>query len=572
MTVLVNGTENIVSGFPWIKSYPSPLQWDAEIQTMPIDQILDDTTARYPDNIAIEFNGKHITYRALQDLANRAAKGLQALGVKPGVHVGLYLPNTPHYIIAFFAIIKAGGTVVNYSPLDAEKVVEHKIADSETDIIFTLDLQALYPLMDKMLDATRLKCLIVGNMNEMMPDTDTGRQAEQCAAVAWDEKHIRFGQLTDNDGKFQRPPIGSLTETIAILQYTGGTTGMPKGAMLTHANLTAGCSQGMLKVCGFDGLEYGKERMLAVLPLFHIYALTFNLLLGVRLGAQLILHTRFDVKQVVNDLTEKKVTVFFGVPTMYTAINAFPGLETFDFSSLKLCNSGGAPLPMEVHENFQKATGCGLQEGWGMTETCGVGTSAPPSVKHKPGACGIPLCGVIIRFASVNNPGEYVPYGEQGELCVSGPNLMKGYWKNPAATAEAITADGFLRTGDVGYMDEDGFLYIVDRIKDMILCSGYNVYPRNIEEAIYKHPAVAEVTVIGVADAYRGEMPKAFIKLKDSASAFTLDELKDFLKASLGKHEMVQAMEIREMLPKTPVGKLSKKELYDEEKRKAATS
>ena len=561
---------------PWIKSYPPDIRWDAEIHTMPVYGLLDAAAAHRPDSYALEFNEKKISYRELQDLVDRAAKGLQQLGVGPGVHVGLYLPNTPHYVIAFFAILKAGGTVVNYSPLDAEQVLAHKIDDSATDIIVTLDWISLYPLMDRLRGHARLRHLVIGNLGEMSASSDTTqatlRAARQLSEVAWGEACSSFEQLIDNDGRYRPVPISDLDETIAVLQYTGGTTGMPKGAMLTHANLGAACSQAMLNTGGADGLQYGEERFLGVLPLFHIYALTFNMLLAIRIAARLILHTRFEVERAIKEITEKKVTVLFGVPTMYTAINGFADIVNFDLSTLKLCSSGGAPLPIEVHERFQQLSGRALKEGWGMTEVCGVGTATPQAAEARVGTCGIPLCGVTIRFLSVDDPASYVAYGERGEVCIAGPNVMKGYWKNPDATAATMTADGFLRTGDVGYMDQDGYLHIVDRIKDMILCSGFNVYPRNIEEAIYKHPSVAEVIVIGIHDEYRGEAPKAFIKLKDDAAAFTLDELKIFLKNALGKHEMLQAMEIRDALPKTAVGKLSKKELYEEEKGALAPS
>jgi long-chain acyl-CoA synthetase len=563
--------------FPWLKSYPHGISWDAPIDVMPLYQMLDDAAARAPERHAIVFQGRTLSYAQLQDCVNRTAKGLQQLGVKPGVHVGLYLPNTPHYAIAFFAVLKAGGTVVNYSPLDAERVLEHKIGDSETDIIITLDLQSVYPLMDRLLATTRLKTLIVGNMGEMsgLPEATQAalQKAGQLSEVGWDARHIAFAQLLDNDGRYTPVDAGNLQESIAVLQYTGGTTGLPKGAMLTHANLSAACSQAMLNLAsGEGGLQFARETFLVVLPLFHIYALTFDLLLGVRLAATQILHARFELAATVRDMAEQRVTVFFGVPTMFTAINAFPGVESVDLSSLKFSNSGGAPLPVEVHERFQALTGCKLQEGWGMTEVCGVGTNTPMQRGHKVGSCGVPMCGVTIRFVSVDDPRQAVAYGERGEICIAGPNVMKGYWKKPAATSEAMTPDGFLRTGDVGYMDDDGFLWIVDRIKDMILCSGYNVYPRIIEEAIYRHPAVAEVIVIGIDDAYRGQCPKAFIKLKDGAPALTLDDMKAFLATHLGKHEMVQAMEIRDSLPKTAVGKLSKKELHDEEKTRTAPS
>jgi long-chain acyl-CoA synthetase len=562
--------------FPWIRSYPPGIPWDATIDMLPVHQLLDDAAARAPDRHAIDFQGKLYTYALLQNCVQRFAKGLQLLGVGPGIKVGLYLPNSPHYAIAFFAILKAGGTVVNYSPLDAGAVLAHKIEDSETDIIVTLDLEALYPLMNKLLDTTRLKTLVVGNMGETSGEPEAVQSAlrkqGQLCEVAWDAQRISFASLLDNDGTCAPVAPIDLHETIAVLQYTGGTTGLPKGAMLSHGNLSAGCSQAMQNLSGPTGLQFGKETFLAVLPLFHIYALTFNLLLGVRLAATLVLHARFDAAAAIRDLTDKRVSVFFGVPTMFTAINHFPGVEAHDFSSLKLSNSGGAPLPVEVHERYEAITGCKLQEGWGMTEICGVGTNTPMQRRHKIGSCGVPLCGITIRFVSVKDPEKPVAYGQQGEICIAGPNVMKGYWKKPEATAETMTSDGFLRTGDVGYMDEDGFMWIVDRIKDMILCSGYNVYPRNIEEAIYKHPSVAEVIVIGVPDAYRGEVPKAYITLKQNAPPFTLDELKNFLKDSLGKHEMVQALDFRASLPKTAVGKLSRKDLHDEEKMKAAPS
>ena len=559
--------------FPWIKNYPPGVRWDAELPTSPVHQLLDDAAAKWPDHAALDFMGRRFTYRALQDHVNRAAQGLQQLGVKPGVHVGLYLPNTPHYVISFFAVLKAGGTVVNYSPLDAEKVLEHKVGDSETDIIITLDLALLYPQMDRLLDCTRLKRLVVGNVAEMSGNPEAVHahmlKADQLAVVPDDERHVRFSHLLANQGDCKSYPIGDLEEAVAVLQYTGGTTGLPKGAMLTHANLTTAVSQ----ICVVTGgenrvLEEGRERVLAVLPLFHIYALTVNMLFGIRMGAEMVLHTKFEIDTVVKDLAAKKITVFPGVPTMYTAIINDPGIENHDLSSLKFCNSGGAPLPVEVNQTFQRLTGCCLVEGWGMTETSPTGTFTPVYGMQKVGSCGMPTVGVMLKFVSVDDPSIEVPPGERGEMCIKGPNVMKGYWKNPKATAASMTRDGFFRTGDVAWMDDDGFVYIVDRTKDMILCGGFNVYPRVIEEAIYEHPSVAEVSVIGVPDAYRGESPKAFIVLKADAPPIALEELKTFLKRRLGRHEMVQAMEIREQLPKTAVGKLSKKELYDEEERK----
>jgi long-chain acyl-CoA synthetase len=564
-----------VAAHPWIKSYPDGVHWDAELPLMPVQQLLDDAVARWPDRPAIDFMGRELSYREFGALADRAAKGLQQLGVGPGVHVGLYLPNSPHYPIAFFGVLKAGGTVVNYSPLDAERVLEHKVENSETDILVTLDLAALYPQMSRLLGRSRLRKLVVGSLAQFAAQPDAVRaqleKTGQLSVPVRDDKHVSFEQLIDNDGKFKAHPLGDLKNSIVVLQYTGGTTGLPKGAMLTHANLSAACAQYIESTKGNPPiLTEGSERALVVLPLFHIYALTVNLLFGVRLGATMVLHTRFDPDAVLHDLAAKKISVFAGVPTMYTAIINHPKASALDLKSLKFCGSGGAPLPVEVGQRFFALTGCQLNEGWGMTETSPTGTFTPARGKRKAGSCGMPLPGILLKFEALGKPGQDAAPGEPGEMCIRGPNVMKGYWKNEAATQESMTADGYCRSGDIATMDADGFVFIVDRSKDMLLCGGFNVYPRVLEEAIYEHPAVAEVCVIGIPDAYRGQSPKAFITLKPGAAPFTIDELKAFLKDRLGKHEMVQELEIRAELPKTPVGKLSKKDLVDEEARKRA--
>ncbi len=561
---------------PWIASYPADLRWDSPIPLRPLTTIFSDAVTRFADRPAVEFMGRQLSYRELGGLVDRAAKGLQGLGVGPGVHVGLYLANTPHYVISFFAVLKAGGVVVNYSPLDAEKVLEHKIADSRTDVLITLDFQALYPQMDRLLGKTRLKTLVVGSAAEfsVAPDAVAAqlRAAKQLCEVAWDERRITFASLLDNDGAFAPHPVGDPAQALAVLQYTGGTTGTPKGAMLTHGNLSAANEQYWLtSTRSVTPLGEGEERWLAVLPPFHIYALSVNMLLPIRLGACALLHIRFDPEAVLKDLAGKKITVFPGVPTMYTALNHFPGVERYDLKSLKYCGSGGAPLPAEVHQRFLELTGCSLGEGWGMTETSPSGTFSPLGMPQRVGSCGMPVPGAMIRIAQIDDPNRYLGPNEPGELCIKGPNVMLGYWNNPQASADSFNAEGYFRTGDVAYLDDDGWVHIVDRTKDMLLCSGYNVYPRVIEEAIYQHPSVNEVCVIGIPDEYRGQSPKAFLTLEPGAAAFTLDELKAFLADKLGKHEMVGAIEIRAELPKTPIGKLSKKTLVDEEAAKRAS-
>lgn len=557
---------------PWLDSYPESLRWDTELATGPVNELLDQSAQRFADNPAIDFLGHKISYRELDRLVSRAAAGLQRLGVGPGVHVGLFLPNSPHYFIGFFGVLRAGGTVVNYSPLDAERTLAHKIEDSETDIMLTLDLESLYPRMAGMLGNSRLRHLVVGQLTEFCGPVSAAAagQLGPSVPVALDAQTLSFASLLDNDGDYRAHPQGDPASSLAVLQYTGGTTGVPKGAMLTHANITASCSQ--LEAILRDALEPGRERVLAVLPPFHIYALMVNMIFGVRMGAEVYLHPRFDAETVLREINDNRITTFPGVPTMFIGLAAHPLTEQLDLTSLKLCNSGGAPLPLEVQQRYSQMAGCALREGWGMTETTTAGTFTPRDGEPRPGSCGLPIPGAIIRIAPLDGSPGSLPPGECGEVCIAGPNVTPGYWKRPDATAEAMTEDGFLRTGDVGYMDEKGWVYIVDRTKDMILCSGYNVYPRVIEEAIYEHPSVEEVAVIGVDDPWRGQSPKAFIKLRSGAPRLSFEELQRFLEGRLGKHERLSAMELRDALPRTPVGKLSKKDLVEEERARAKAS
>lgn len=556
----------------WEKSYPAGVDWAFETPDIPLDAVLDTAVAAWPERTMVDFLDKKLTYREVADLVDRAAAGLQRLGVGKGVHVGLYLPNTPHYVICFFAILKAGGVVVNYSPLDAEAELEHKIGDSQTDILITLDLKLLYPKMAGMLGRTRLQKLIVGSLPDFLPFPKNllfplVRRGD-IASLPVDDRHVRFKDLIGGGGGVQATQRGPWSDELAVLQYTGGTTGLPKGAMLTHANLVAATDilvqwgNGDKKI-----MDEGAERILAVLPLFHIYALTVIMLMGIRLGCEIILHPRFELEDVIKDLAKKRPTVFPGVPTMYAAIVNHPKAAEVDLTSLKFCGSGGAPLPPDLLDRFQGATGCKLVEGWGMTETCAPGVATHLYGTYKPGAAGIPMPGIVIEFTDVDDPEKLLPYGERGEICVSGPNVMRGYWNKEQETAQAF-AGGRFHTGDVGYMDDDGFVFIVDRLKDMILSGGFNVYPRNIEDAIYQHPAIAECTVIGVEDEYRGQAAKAFVTLKDGAEAPTIETMREFLADKLGRHELPQFLEVRAELPKTPVGKLSKKELYAEEEAK----
>ncbi|WP_328188312.1 AMP-binding protein [Marinobacter sp. OP 3.4] len=551
---------------PWFSSYPPEIPHQPELTGLSVHQMLAQAAGRWPQRAAVNFMGRDLSYTELDQLVSRAAAGFQALGVGPGVHVGLYLPNTPHGILCFLGVLRAGGVVVNYSPLDAERILEHKIGDSETDIMVTVDLKALLPNMTGFLGNSRLRKLVVGSVDEFsgQPEAVRGKleQAGELAEVPRDEQVMSFASLLDNDGHYQQHAEANDLDRLAVLQYTGGTTGAPKGAMLTHGNIAAAADQ--LGTALKTTVSPGEEKVLAVLPPFHIYAIVVNMLFGLRNGATLYQHIKFDPEQALETIQKDGITVFPAVPTMLSALLAFPKLGDYQLDSLKLCNSGGAPLPVELQQRFQEAASCSVKEGWGMTETTALGTFTPEGMPSPDGACGVPVPGIDLKIIAMDGSDREMPQGERGELCIAGPNVMTGYWKRDDATAESMTANGYFRTGDVAWMDDKGFVYIVDRTKDMIICSGYNVYPRNIEEAIYEHPAVAEVSVIGVPDDYRGQSPRAYITLREGQPEPTLDEMKAFLKPRLGKHEMIHGLEVRDELPKTPVGKLSKKELYAE--------
>ncbi|PWC54322.1 long-chain fatty acid--CoA ligase [Azospirillum sp. TSO22-1] len=557
-----------LSGNPWERAYPADVDYHAALPRRPLYDLMDEAARRFADRPCLDFLGKRSTYREIGALVDRAAKGFQEMGVRKGVRVGLFLPNTPYYVICYYGVLKAGGTVVNFNPLYAERELKHQIDDSGVETMVTLDLAVLYDKMARMLDETGLKRVVVCPMAEILPFPKNWlfpiARRKELATLRADASTVPFRRLTANDG---RPAPVSIdpAEDVAVLQYTGGTTGVPKGAMLTHANLTANAEQCSL---WFVGAEPGQERMLGVLPFFHVFAMTVVMNLSIRFGAEIILLPRFDLDQVMQTIHDKKPTLFPAVPTIYTAINHHKDLGKFDVSSIRFCFSGGAPLPVEVKEAFERNTGCILVEGYGLSESSPVATGNPLRGVNKPGSIGLPIPGTVIEIVSLEEPRRVLPPGEKGEVCIRGPQVMKGYWNKPAETAETLR-DGRLHTGDVGTMDEDGYVFIVDRIKDMILCSGFNVYPRNVEEAIYLHPAVAECVVAGVPDEYRGQTVKAYVRLLDGED-LTREELCAFLKDKLSPIEMPKIVEFRGELPKTMIGKLNRKALLEEEKAKRA--
>ena len=509
--------------------------------------------------------GNWWTYAEIGHMAARAARGFQDLGVTKGTRIALMLPNTHYYVVAYMGALMAGGTIVNVNPLYAERELEHLVKDSGADILVTLDLGTMFPKAHKILRSTKLKKLIVCSMADALPwRTGVVFSMFKRGAVAdiKDEPDVMwFEELVTNRGDYARPVIDCLHD-VAVLQYTGGTTGTPKAAILSHSNITANTHQ---VARWHANPALGEERFLAAIPFFHVFAMTVAMLTAFEYGASIIMMPRFDLKDCLKTIQKRKPTFFPAVPTIFTAINNAPKVANYDLRSIKLCISGGAALPVEAKRIFEQLTGCVLVEGYGLSETSPVVCTNPTQGVNKAGSIGLPMPGTIVEIRSVDTD-EPVKIGERGELCVRGPQVMVGYWNKPDETANVLK-DGLLHTGDIAIMDDEGYVFIVDRIKDMINASGYKVYPRMVEEAVYLHPAVAECTVIGIDDPYRGQAPKAFVKLK-AGTALTQDELLAFLKDKLSPMERPSVIEFRDNLPKTLIGKLSKKELVEEERAK----
>jgi long-chain acyl-CoA synthetase len=545
--------------FPWEASYPPGLYWDAPMVIETLPAMLDKAVAAHGEHCFIAFRTREISFREMGRRVDRAAAGLQLLGVKPGDSVALYLPNTPYHPIAFFAILRAGGRVVHLSPLDPVRALARKLTDSGARVLVAPDFPAMLPNALQLLADGLLDHLVVGQ------DGSWG-QGPPTMAIPPDPRAIAFDAMeAEPSGAW---PVVDASD-IALLQYTGGTTGLPRAAILTHSNLTAAVSSYDSWYTGVGRELYPTDKFIGVLPLFHIYMLTTVLLRALRNGTTILLRLRFDVATTLDDIEKRRATIFPGVPTMFIALTAFEGIEGRDLSALRVASSGGAPLPLEVANRFEQLTAHRVGGGWGMTETSPAGTVMLPGQVVKAGAIGLPLPGIEMDVVSLHDPALVLPIGQTGQIRIRGANVTGGYWNLPAESVDSFV-DGFFLTGDVGYMDAAGQFYLVDRLKDMILCSGFNVYPRLIEDAIYEHQAVEECSVIGIPDPYRGQAAKAFIKLRDGIEPFPLEALREFLADKLGRHELPCALEFRDALPRTAVGKLSRKDLVDQEKARAA--
>ncbi|MCX7839889.1 MAG: long-chain fatty acid--CoA ligase [Anaerolineae bacterium] len=557
---------------PWVKFYEPGVPETVEIPTHTLHQSLTMAAEQYPNSTAIIFYDKKMTWRELDDAATRFAVALQNLGIKKGDRVMLYLPNTPHFVIAFYGTLRAGGIVVPTNPQYVPRELAYQATDSGSETIVSLTL--FWKNIKEARPHTPIKRVILGNIKEYFPpllkflftiarEKKEGHRPD----VRGEEGVYDFQTLLRNSGTLRSVEVTQ--DDIAVLGYTGGTTGVSKGAMLTHRNLVA---QAAITLAWFPGKSPGKDVFMGALPLFHSFGMTCVMNAATHIGAAMVLIPNpRDLTTVLRAAHKHRPTIFAGVPTMYAAINNRPDLHKYDLTSIKSCTSGAAPLPLEVQTTFERITGGKLVEGYGLTETCSPTHVNPLSGTRKIGTIGVPLPNTLSKIVDPET-GKDLPVGEIGEIAIKSPQVMLGYWNKPEETARVMLEGGWFLTGDLGKMDEDGFFTVVDRKKDMFIVGGFNVYPREIEEVLYQHPKVLEAAVIGIPDIQRGENIKAFIVLKPGETA-TAEEIIEYCRANLTRYKVPREVEFRDALPKTLVGKILRRTLRDEEmaKRMAKT-
>lgn len=558
-----------MSGKPWLKFYPEGIPPSLEYEDIPLPDTLRNTAQKYPDRVALHFMGFEMTFKQLYEAVLKLANYLRELGIEKGDRVAIMLPNTPQAVISFYGVLFAGGVVVETNPMYTERELAYQLKDSGAKAIIALEI--LYPRIKRVEGETDLEHIIITAIKDYLPFPKNliypiiqKRQYGFSVKVEHKGNQHLFTEIMKRSIPDELDVTFDVNHDMACLQYTGGTTGFPKGVMLTHKNLIANAK--MCDVWLMRG-KNGNDVVLGALPFFHVYGLTTVMILSVMNGAKMVLIPKPEPETLLKAIESQKVTLFPGAPTMYIGLLNHPDLEKYDLSSIEYCISGSAPLPKEVQDKFEKATGGIIVEGYGLTESSPV-THANPldREKRRIGSIGLPWPDTEAAVVSLEND-EKLPPGEIGEIIVKGPQVMMGYWRRPEET-EMTLKNGWLYTGDIGYMDEDGYFYIVDRKKDMIIASGFNIYPREIEEVLYEHSAIKEVAVAGVPDPYRGETVKAYIVLKEGAKV-TEEELDRFCRERLAAYKVPRIYEFRDELPKTTVGKILRRQLVEEEKKMA---
>lgn len=555
----------------WLKQYPDDIPHEIEVEKKPLHYYLRKAAQENPKKTAIHFLGKEMTYQDVYQSALKFSNQLVSLGIQKGDRVALMLPNCPQAVIGYYGVLLAGGIVVQTNPLYTERELEHQMKDSGAKVIVCLDL--VYPRVSSVRSKTELEHVIVTGIKDYLPFPKNvlypivQKKKQQIVVNISKDDDIHFFKSFLNQGSLDEVEVEvDPEEDLALLQYTGGTTGPAKGVMLTHYNLVANTMQSR---AWMHRIKEGEDSILGALPFFHVYGMTVVMNLAIMYHSKMIIVPRFEPEDILKTIHKQKPTLFPGAPTMYIALLNHPDLAKYDLSSVASCISGSAPLPIEVQDQFEKVTNGTLVEGYGLTEASPVTHANLLYGNRIKGSIGLPWPNTEAAILSPET-GELAGVNEIGELIVRGPQVMRGYWNQPEETA-ATFYDDWLLTGDIGYMDENGYFYIVDRKKDMIIAGGYNIYPREVEEVLYEHPQVQEVAVVGVPDPYRGETVKAFIVLKKNSNC-TEEELNEHCRKRLAAFKVPRIYEFRSELPKTAVGKILRRVLVDEEKKKQLES
>jgi long-chain acyl-CoA synthetase len=542
---------------PWFSSYPNDVPRNLPYPEVPLYAILEKTAKEHPEKAVIAYSETSITYAELDTLSSRFAAALVALGVQKGDRVAIFLSNIPQFVIAYYGVLKAGAVLTAISPLHKEREVAYQLSDSGAETIVALD--TLYPIVEKVWRKTKLKNVVITRLEEY-----ASKHSVASSKIKQAPNVHSFQELLTESAKPSTVDINP-REDLAALQYTGGTTGTAKGAMLTHANLVSNAVAFAAWIKG----AVAEETFLTALPLFHIYGMTTSLNVPVSLAAEIVLLPKFEAATVLETIQRNKVTVFCGVPTMYSVLLANPELGKFDLTSVRVCISGASPLPPQVQKRFMEVTGGFLAEGYGLTEASPVTHCNPVDKTLRTvhlGSIGLPLPDTDARIVDVETGEKTLGVGETGELAVKGPQVMRGYWQKPEETG-LVLRDGWLLTGDIARMDADGYFYITDRKKDLIKYKDYSVYPRELEDVLYEHPAVKLCAVVGKPAPVVGEVPKAFVVLKEGVEA-TEEEVMAFVKEKVAPYKAVRELEFRQELPVSAAGKVLRRTLQEEEKRR----
>ncbi|MDC3412586.1 long-chain-fatty-acid--CoA ligase [Aquibacillus sp. 3ASR75-11] len=551
----------------WHSHYPHEIPPSLNYDEKPLHAFLKESALSYPKKKALYFLGKELTYEELYAQAKKFASYLQELGLKKGDRVAIMLPNSPQSVISYYGSLMVGCIIVQTNPLYKERELEYQLKDSGAKVIVCLDL--LLPIVTSVKEGTEIDHVIVTGIKDFLPFPKNliypfiqkKQQSKVVKPVQSNDTHLWSTVMAKSDSIVNEPDIDP-KEDLALLQYTGGTTGHPKGVMLTHYNLV---SNVQMSKAWLYKMKDSQEIVLGVLPFFHVYGMTVVMNFSILIGGKMILLPKFDVDDVLKTIEKQRPTLFPGAPTIYIGLLNHPDLGKYDLSSIEACMSGSAPLPVEVQEQFERITNGRLVEGYGLTESSPVTHSNLLWSKRVNGSIGIPWPDTDAKIMKTDT-NEEAALGEVGEIVVKGPQVMKGYWNNGEETAKVLK-DDWLLTGDLGYMNEEGYFFVVDRKKDMIIAGGYNIYPREVEEVLYEHEGIQEAVVAGIPDPYRGETVKAYVVLKDGYE-LTETDLDNFCRKYLAAYKVPKMYEFRTELPKTTVGKILRRKLVDEEREK----